>query len=83
VGIYYNDSLTISTGGGGGGGGGGRAPPRYLRLAGLVNMGINAWVERFLGEGGGGCEGGFVGGLCLLLRCTSCTGQLVRKHVAH
>jgi hypothetical protein len=57
VGIYYNDSLTITTGGGGGGGGSGRgAPPRYLRIAGLVNMGISAWVDRFLGGRAARCQ---------------------------
>ncbi len=49
VGIYYNDTLAVGGGGRGGGAAGGGQPARYQRMAGIVNMGINSWVEKFLG----------------------------------
>jgi hypothetical protein len=63
VAVYYNDSISISgaRGGGGGGGGGGNTPVRYLRLSGLVNMAVNSWVEKFLGETPGLAWPGHIG----------------------
>ncbi len=69
IAIYYNDSLSISSGGRGGGGGGAAPPVRYTRMAGLVNMAVNSWVEKFLGRWAAGAAGPGLPPAC----CCCCT----------